>query len=162
MRSEFLNAPKQNGVFGAEILLNVRSGRGCLRADDGALLGAAPEGPATNAFVVWVGRPVIVVSEGVDSGDVVVVGSALRDLVGSDDAPVVFSLERVAANGVRAITDRALANFEREIAKAEAYVLVQCGWVEAESIRVELDGQAFEFRVNFELGADGKFGPAIV
>ncbi len=44
---------------------------------------------------------------------------------------------------------------------AEAYVLVQCAWSEADRLRVEVDGRGFVFRVEFRRQVDGGFSPFI-
>lgn len=148
-------------MFGPEILLNCRSGAACIRADDGQLCGTRPDLPVTNAFAVWVGSPVIVVSEGVGGSDAAVVASALREVVALGDVSVVFNRERLSASKVRAIADRRSTVAGRDIARAEAYVLVECAWVEADMVSVELDGESFDFRVRFEPGVAGRFTPVV-
>lgn len=161
MASALWSEPEREGVFGWEILLNVRSGDSCLRSTDGVFHGPMPEEPRTNAFVVWVGRPVVVVSEGVRPQDFESVATALRQVVGADKAPVVFSLGRTGTNHVRAeaVCDRVVTG--RELARAEAYVLVQCAWVEHKTIVVELGKQSFELEVEFKEMVDGRLGPVI-
>jgi hypothetical protein len=146
----------KNGVFGAEIVLNTRSGQACLRSDYGSVTGAPPP-PLTNAFFVWVGRPVIVVSEGVGTEDVDRIANALRSFVGVEHIPILFDLGRNAVGRVCAMASPASAGLLRELALAEAYVLVQCAWSEADRLRIEVDGRGFDFRVEFHRELDGSF-----
>ncbi len=159
MTSAFSKRPNRLGVFGPEIVLNVTSGRACLRVDD-SLVAPLPDSPTTNAFVVWVGRPVIVVSEGVRPSDAEIVASRLREFVEIDDAPVVFSCGR-SGEVARIMSAYAPSNLGRELARAEVYVLVQCAWTEAEFVSVNVDGQVFVFRVEFVRQQDGSFFPLI-
>ena len=158
MRGEFPERPTREGIFGPEILINATSGIGCLRLDNGTLIGPAPEPPSTNAFVIWLGRPIVVVSEGVQIGNVSRVAAGLRQIIGDTNVPVVVSLGRVAGRA-HAIVDGAVSHVERELARAEAYALVQAGWVEAEKIPLELNGQSFDFQFAFRPGEEGTFIP---
>jgi hypothetical protein len=97
VRLEFGETPAHEGVFGPEIWLNAVSGAACLRYDDGTTVGCPPEEPVTNAFVVWLARPVVVVSEGVDAVAVPAVAKELRALLEDPTVPVVFLLRRARA-----------------------------------------------------------------
>src|ERR1700689_359563 len=94
MRDEFSSAPEREGVFGPEIVISAVSGLGCLRLEDGSVVGGPPSAPSTNAFVVWLGRPIVVVSEGVQVRDAPLVATGLRELLDDANVPVVISLGR--------------------------------------------------------------------
>lgn len=156
MRLEFGETPAHEGVFGPEIWLNAVSGAACLRYDDGTTVGCPPEEPVTNAFVVWLARPVVVVSEGVDAVAVPAVAKELRALLEDPTVPVVFLLRRA-----RAMSDGTGVCSDRELARAEAYVRVQAGFEEHERIVVELDGQSYAFRLAFLTDGSRAFRPHI-
>jgi hypothetical protein len=160
MQRDPLMNPSKNGVFGAEIVLNTRTGHACFRSKEGSVIRAPPEPPTTNAFFVWVGRPVIVVSEGVSAEDADDVANALRGFVGEEHIPIVFNLGRSDVSDARVMASGSSCSL-RELALAEAYALVQCAWLEAERLRVEVDGRLFDFRVEFLPEADGKYVPFI-
>jgi hypothetical protein len=155
------SAPEREGVlWGWDIVLAVRSGQAWLRTADGEVRGTMPSGPKTNAFVVWVGRSVIVVSEGVEPGDFGAVAEALRDVVGLGSVPVLFDRGRAGVGAVRAVAHGDPSTARREVARAQAYVMVQCAWYEGAGITVELDGQTFGFEIRFERG-EGGYWPVV-
>jgi hypothetical protein len=157
-----VEAPQKEGVFGPEVLLNSTSGQGCLRFSDGTIRGPMPEPPSTNAFLVWLGYPVLVVSEGVRDADVSGVAHELRKSVGGPSIPVVVTLGPLeSGKGARALTDNPSARPRRDLARAQAFVLVQCSWDEGPRINVELDGEVYDFFVEFRESADGTFTPAV-
>lgn len=151
------------GIFGPEIVLNTVSGRGCVRRDDGVLVGELPPPPMTNAFLVWLGRPVVVISEGVSLANLPAVAEALRNLLGAAaSVPVVASMGRLGgAGGWRAASHNPGSCPDRDLARAEAYVLVQAGWNEGTPMRVELHGGLFSFGVEFREGPAGRYHPVV-
>ncbi|HEY2407233.1 MAG TPA: hypothetical protein VGI10_14585 [Polyangiaceae bacterium] len=162
MRSEYTtNAAAPEGVIGPEILLNPASGHACLRMDDGSLRGQSPEAPYTNAFVVWLGYPVAVISAGVAPVDLSSVAQELRRALEHESLPIVANQGRLpSGDGARCISFNPGQLPARELARAEAYVLAQRGWEEGQ-INVELDGQPFVFELEFQANADGNFMPRI-
>lgn len=162
MRRDFSATPTHDGVFGPEIILDSMTGHCCFKSDDGKLVGNVPERPTTNAFVVWLGHPVIVVSEGVQHANLPTVAAGLRNLLQDRTLPVVVSLGRRTGEAyVRAISDNPTSHLDRELARAEAYVLVQCAWDENEILRVALDDNLFEFRVEYRRESHGQFFPQV-
>jgi hypothetical protein len=163
MRSHSFGEPAGEGVFGPELLLNAASGAGCLRLEDGELVGELPDAPSTNAFLVWIGRPVIVVSEGVRALDLPVVAGRLRSLVGlGPSVPVVASLGRLPdGSGTRAVGDNPDACPDRELARAETYVQMQCGWDESERMTVELNGRPFVLTTRLRRDPGGRYTPLV-
>ncbi len=161
MRDEFSWTPGREGVFGPELGINAVSGVGCLRFEDGRVAGDPPGAPSTNAFVVWLGRPIVVVSEGVQEKDAPIVTAGLRELLDEANLPVVISLGRTGGQGpARAITVGA-DGYDRELARAEAYVLVQAAWIETDTLTIELNGRLFVFRVEFRTASDGRLTPHV-
>lgn len=155
-------APAREGVlWGYDIVLDVRSGLAWLRTADGDVRGTMPSGPKTNAFLVWVSRPVVVVSEGVALADFETVAEALRDIVGLGSLPVVFDRGRTGPDSVRAMAWCDPSTTRGEVARAQAYVMVQCAWYEDERITVELDGQTFGFEIRFERAETGVYWPVV-
>jgi hypothetical protein len=163
MVTDLLKSPTKEGVYGPEILLNCVSGQACLRFEDGTTRGNAPGPPCTNAFFVWVGRPVIVVSEGVQAPCTAAVAESLRTLAGAPDVPVVFNLGRLdGKDGVRVISVPASSNPRPDLARAEAYVMVQCAWHEGGALAVELDGRLFNVRIEFRQTEAGGYFPHVM
>jgi hypothetical protein len=162
MRVEFSKRPTHEGIFGPEILINVESGVGCLRLADGKTAGFIPEPPRTNAFAVWLQRPIVVVSEGIDVTNASRVAAGLRQLLEQADLPIVFSLGRgVGSAHARAVADNAVPHIERELARAAAYTSVQAGFFEESEFRIELDGRLFSFSVAFRPVVGGTSWPHI-
>ncbi|WP_394834466.1 hypothetical protein LVJ94_49020 [Pendulispora rubella] len=162
MRVEFDVVPASEGIFGPEILLNAVSGVGCLRFEDGKVIGRRPEVPVTNAFVVWLGRPIVVVSGGVEPENVPRVAKELRLLLEDLTVPVVVCVPRDSAqSSARAISDIAVSYIDRELARAEAYVRVQAAWEEGDRIEIELDGRPYSFRLEFRAGGAGGLVPHV-
>lgn len=156
-------APAREGVlWGWDIVLDARSGLAWLRTADGDVRGTMPSGPKTNAFVVWVGRPVVVVSEGVEPSAFEAVAGALRDIVGLGGVSIVFDRGRAGLGAVRAMAHCDPLVARREVARAQAYVMVQCAWYEGERITIELDGQAFGFEIRFERAERGVYWPVVL
>jgi len=143
-----LERPGDEGVFGPAVVLNSRSGEGCLWSQDGVVVGRMPSPPLTNAFVVWLGWPAIVVSEGVPPAALAVVARGLRELLETPGAPVLISLGKLpTGDGSRMLSDNPAGRPARDLARAEAYVAVQCGWFEGDAMTVDLDGERFELRL---------------
>jgi hypothetical protein len=154
--------PSRDGVWGPEIVVNAVSGDAQLRFNDGRVLGTPPPEPVTNAYMVWLGAPVIVISEGVRAEAIHTVASRLRAWLGLDNVPVVVSMEHLQGGiGTRILVDSPTYWEPRELARAEVYALVQCAWVEAEHVRVQLDGAEFGFDVRLKQLADGRYWPEV-
>jgi hypothetical protein len=117
----------------------------------------------TNAFLVWLGRPVVVISGGVSLADLPAVAEALRSLLGAAaSVPVVAGMGRLdGEDGWRAASDNPGSCPDRLLARAEAYVLVQAGWNEGTPLRVELDGEEFSFGVEFREAPAGRYHPVV-
>jgi hypothetical protein len=154
--------PDRDGVYGPEIVLGAVSGQACLRGDDGRLVGTPPLPPATNAFLVWLGESFIVISAGVLERDASSVAAGVRQSLNMPRAAVVVSLPRTAGTArERAVSDDPGDRPKRELARALAYVLVQSGWAEDDPLHIEVDGQAFAFRLRFKPEGEGTFAPSI-
>jgi hypothetical protein len=153
-------SPHVEGVFGPEVLLNVETGEGCLRSAGGVVTGPLPSSPATNAFLVWVGFAVLVVSEGVRDEHVTTVASKLRTRLQSQPLPIVFSRgQHPAQDGVVIITDAAGAA-PMQFARAEGYALVQAAWHEG-PVTVHVDGTPYTFEVSFTETTPGHYAPSL-
>lgn len=153
-------SPKIEGIFGPEVLLNVNTGEGCLRSAEGAVTGQLPGSPATNAFLVWVGFAVLVVSEGVPDEHVTTVAKKLRQLLGSEQLPVVFSRgQHATQDGVEIIVEPAGAP-DMQLARAEGYALVQAAWHEG-PVTVHANGASYTFEVSFVEVSAGSYLPAL-
>jgi hypothetical protein len=162
MKIDYFETQSKEGVFGPQIVLNALSGHSCLRFEDGKVIGNSPDAPMTNAFLVWVGWPVIVVSEGVRAEDLPDVAKQLRKAVHADTiVPVVATTGRLAdGTGARAVSDNPNLRARRDLAKAQAYVEVQCAWAE-EMITIEMDDERFKFLVMFRQVSPGRYSPLV-
>jgi len=156
------NAPanEDDGVFGPEVLLNVQSGKSCCRLSDDSLDGPLPTPPLTNAFFVWVGRRVLVVSDGIKEANIVRVASGLRENLREPALPIVFSYPTSSNTTYRLVCDARDDVRPSDVAKAQMYALVQCGWEERDTTML-VDGQRIVFRVSFALQDDGTYFPVL-
>jgi hypothetical protein len=135
-----------NGVFGDELLVDVATGECVLRS---SVVGRELARQHTNAFTVWVGRVVAVVSEGVSSSVYASASLAIREFLGFGNIPVVF---RAGGDGSVSSIDVLSDECDRcmsECAMAEVYVSVQCGLVESDVFHVDVGGQVFAFVTSF-------------
>jgi len=161
MQLSSLSIPTKEGVFGPELLLNSRTGRACFRLHDGTLIGEFPSKPITNAFLVWVDAPVLVVSEGVEDDCERAVAEQLRQLLAAPKLSIVFNKGRhPTGHGVLIVCDSSDVGFVSRMAKAEAYVLVQCAWEEDEAI-VHVGDERIVFRVSFQEVSAGSYRPVV-
>jgi hypothetical protein len=161
MRTEFLPYPTEEGVFGPEVVVSTISGDGCLRSQT-TTVGRHPETPAANAFLAWVGRPVLVVSEGVQVADAANVARGLRTFLQQENLPVLITTPHNAnAADASAISDDPSNAPERELARAMAFVLVQASWLESKIIRIQLNGCTHEFRSEMRERQGGGFWPYV-
>jgi hypothetical protein len=150
------------GICGPEILLNVDSGVGCFRFDDGRIAGVVPQEPITNAFVIWVGVYVVVTSAGVDADHVPQVAAGLRSLLGAQDVPVAIKLASPKRAGVaRLLVDGGSPVSRRQIARAEAYAQLQAGLADGGRLQVEVDGRLYELETGFAKRDDGTYIPTV-
>lgn len=153
-------SPNTEGLFGPEVLLNVETGEGCLRAADGVITGQLPSSPATNAFLVWVGFAVLVVSEGVRDQHLTTVANKLRQRLQTALLPIVFSRgQRKTQDGVDIITDAPDAE-PMQLARAEGYALVQAAWHEG-PVTVHTPGASYTFEVTFAETTPGNYLPTL-
>jgi hypothetical protein len=155
-----LPVPTVEGVFGPEVLLNTETGVGCFLDDEGVPSGALPGPPSTNAFLVWVGRAVLVVSDGVREEHRSVVAHTLRQRLHAAQLPIVFSQRAHAADGGTSIAVDAAGVQASELARAEAYALVQLAW-EEDVITVRVAGDVHRFEVSFVETQQSNYRPVV-
>jgi hypothetical protein len=154
--------PVVEGMFGPELTVDIGSGDGSLRFPNGAVLGEMPQGPATNGFLIWLGYPIVVLSAGITHANLTVVAARLRVLLNAPRIPVVANLGALSGGcGSRIIVDEEVRHPRRDLARAEAYALVQGGLLEGPRIIVELEDESFEFLVTFEPRDGGLWRPII-
>lgn len=147
-----LREPHQEGVFGPLLGIDVAQAR--VWQDGSVDPGKAELDPAVNARLVWVGKLVAVVSVGVEDARRGAVGDALRSFLGQAQLPIVFSRGWLPGKiGSIIAADSPLAVAGRDLARAEAYALVQTRWFQGERVLVELGPETFEFEVRSVLDA---------
>jgi len=106
---------------------------------------------------VWVGTLVAAVSEGVPESEVAKVSECLRSFLRRSELPVVFQREWLPnKTGIELCIDATAAVPRRELARAAAYALVQSAWLDRERVRVELDGESFDFDVRSSPDEEGR------
>ncbi len=153
--------PENESVYGPELLLGALTGEVLMRSD-GEVRGNTPTPPLTGAFFVWVGFPVVVVSEGVPPSRTTAVAGNLRAALSAPEVPIVFSTGRLeAGRGTTAASDNPVGSDAAGLARAEAYVLVQRAWHEGPTVAVELDGVRFELRLEMRAVGDGTYRPVV-
>lgn len=130
------------------ILLNTTTGRAALSTL--ARKGPDFQPPLTNAFVTMVERPVLVACEGIAPENAEPVARGLRAFLESEAVPVVFCLSRAGAIHMRCLSPGLPIADEPIAARAVAYVLVRCAWLEDEQIAIELNGRPYRFRLRFD------------
>lgn len=156
------NLPADEGVFGPEIVVDVQSGDAALRLDDGTIVGTHSGASSTNAFSVWVGQVVLVVSEGVTEAAFAHVAGGIRKTLGTDKLPIAFTHASGAdRTSAAATSDVTVPIADRELARAVAYVMVQCAWNEGPTLHVRMNGQAFIFRLEFKEVGPSQYVPVV-
>lgn len=150
-----LRAPELEGVFGPLLWVDASAGRVWQEGSAGQ---DTPElGSGTSVLLIWVGAPVAVVSLGVSDEDRAAVARAVRAFLRRPEASVVFELGWLPQKEGTSIAVEALdAVSRRELARAEAYALVQARWFEGESVAVELGAERFVFAVRTALDTSGR------
>ena len=157
-----LDKPKRDGVFGPELLLSAKTGDMAVQAAGNTTADGAQGGPWVNAFLVWVGVAVVVVSEGVEHSSADVVSTALRAALVRPDLAVVFALGgRKPGYSQATVSQGTVHTGARELARAEAFANVQCGLEEAKTVTVSQDGEQFAFALSFVEDTDGNFVPTL-
>jgi len=162
MQPALFNSNGIEGVFGPMILLNGKTGTACARLADGSLLGEPPLGANTNAFCVWSSGFTIVVSTGVQADAFDRVATALRELTERPTVPIAFILEQEPRGVERATVNAVEVYSRRDIAKAIAYVQVQCSWNEGPEVGVVIADESFTFHLRFVAGDGGRLRPVLV
>lgn len=139
-----LGAPHHEGAYGPLLWVDVSSGRVWQEGSAGE--GTPDLGTGTTALLIWVGLSVVAVSEGVPDAQLQLVGQGLRAFLGRPDLPIVFNRGWLPGKIGSKIVAHAPASVpERELARAEAYALVQAGWLERDSVTIELLAERFAF-----------------
>ncbi|MDX2055401.1 MAG: hypothetical protein SFV15_23570 [Polyangiaceae bacterium] len=134
------------GVFGPEILLSTVTGKAYRRSESDDAQTASSE-RLTNAFCVWASTLVLVVSSGVEPILFPTAAESLRNIVGDPGVPILFML---GDSGVeRAVSDVKASTSRKQLAKALAYVRVQCAWHDGPELSVVVDDTEFRFQVAF-------------
>jgi hypothetical protein len=147
-----LREPHQEGVFGPLLGIDVADAR--VWQEGSVHPGKAAQDPAVNARLVWVGSLVAVVSVGVEDARLPAVAQALRAFLGQPQLPVVFSRGWLPGKvGSVIATESPPTVAGRELARAEAYALVQTRWFQGERVLVQLGTDSFEFEVRSVLDA---------
>lgn len=150
-----LRAPHFEGIYGPLLWTEANAGR--VWQEGSAGQGTPELGSATSVLLVWVGTPVAVVSLGVSAEARGTVASAVRAFLRRPELPVVFELAWLPEKVGTTIAVEALdAVPRRELARAEAYALVQARWLESETVTVELEAERFVFTVATALDASGR------
>lgn len=146
----------KEGVVAPEVWIDALGGR--CATDLASLAGTAG---LVNAFTVWVGVRVVVVSPAGAGLDLRRVARSLRDLLGVRETPVIQVL-REHEHGVCATADHGLwSGNPGDLALAVAYVTVQCGWYEGEALEVELDGVSYHLGITMEPLGGGAYHPRV-
>lgn len=155
-----LRAPHFEGIYGPMLWVDASAGR--VWQEGSAGQGTPEPGSATSVLLVWVGTPVVVVSQGVREEDRAAVTRAVRAFLRRAEAPIVFELgwlpEKV---GTSIAVEAPDAVPRREVARAEAYALVQARWFAGENVAVELGPERFTFAVGTALDASGRLHATI-
>jgi hypothetical protein len=141
-----LGEPHHEGVYGPLLWVDVSNGRVWQEGSAGE--GTPELGTGTTALLIWVGMSVAVVSEGVPDAQLQLVGQALRAFLRRPDLPIVFRRDWLPRKiGSKIVADAPASVPDRELARAEAYALVQAAWLEQESVTIELRAERFAFEV---------------
>jgi hypothetical protein len=155
-----LGTPHHEGLYGPMLWIDVGSGR--VWQEGSAGRGTPELGTGTNVFLIWIGMPVAAVSEGVPDPQLQQVSRGLRAFLRRSDLPVVFNRGWLPGRvGAKIVVDAAAAVSRRELARAEAYALVQAGWFERERVSVELEAERFDFEVRSTADEAGRLQPVI-
>src|SRR4051794_16120573 len=85
-----LRPPPFEGICGRLLWVDASASR--VWQEGSAGQGAPDPGTATSVLLVWVGAPVVVVSQGIGEGDRPAVARAVRAALARPEAPVVFEL----------------------------------------------------------------------
>jgi hypothetical protein len=150
-----LSAPHHEGVYGPLLWVDAASGR-CWQ--EGSAGHGTPElGGGTNALMVWVGRLVVVVSMGVAEEQQARTSRALRTFLRQPELAIVFERSWLPDKaGTKVAVDAADAVPRRDLARAEAYALVQARWLDREQVLVELEAESFSFEARTVIDAAGR------
>jgi hypothetical protein len=150
-----LRAPHHEGVYGPLLWVDVTAGR--VWQEGSAGQGTPELGSGVHVLLVWVGAMVAVVSMGVDDPQIASVSQAVRAFLGNPDAAVVFERGWLPEKIGTRIAAQAPTEFPRsELARAEAYALVQARWLDLERVTIELATERFVFDVRTVLDASGR------
>ena len=150
-----LRAPHHDGVYGPLLWVDATSGR--VWQEGSAGHGTPELGSGTNVLLVWVGRMVPIVSLGIADEHLTGVSQALRAFLRSADAAIVFERSWLPDKiGISIAVEAADAVPRRELARAEAYALVQARWFERERVTVELGAEHFVFDVRTSVDMSGR------
>ena len=129
-------SPTDPGVFGPEILVDVSTGESWVRSE-GQM---PPRGTrVTNAFLVSVGRTVLVISSGVPTESRRRVAHRMRH-ESAESIPVLFSEVAAEPDDFRATSDCVDDCPNATLASALVYALVQRSLYEFSQFRVVVDG----------------------
>jgi hypothetical protein len=146
-----LLAPRQEGVFGPQLWIDVPGRRVWQEGSAGD--GVGEPGANSSARLVWVGRLVVVVAMGPQQEQLPGIAGALRAFFRQEQLPIVFSRAWLPEKIGTVIAADAAGASALDLARAEAYALVQARWFEEERITVELTGEVFQFEVRSVLDA---------
>lgn len=153
--SHDLRAPHFEGVYGPLLWVDASSRR--VWQEGSAGQGTPELGSATSVLLIWVGTPVAVVSLGVSDAARSEVARAVRAFLRRPETPVVFELAWLPQKiGTTIAAEAPDAVPRRELARAEAYALVQARWLDADSVTVDLGTERFVFAVGTALDASGR------
>ena len=151
------------GVFGPEIVVGTATGEVQLRWLDGRIFGNVPQHPITNAYLVHLTAPVVVVSQGVQPDDAPKVAMRMRAQLGLADIPVLFNQGIFKGGpGTRVLAHHSGTWPSRELARAEAYVLAQRALVEAKKLTIQLGTEEFHFELRVRQLANSGFRTDII
>lgn len=153
MRSEFAALGSEPGVQGPPIVVNQSTAE--IRLADLSTVvpsESASLGGLVLAHVVWVGRFVCVVSAGVPQGRRGRLAARLRAFLAAPALPLVFTLsprpdERPCV--AVSVQDTSCQAESVDLARAQAFVLVQCAWLETPDVLVQLDSEEYRFLLEF-------------
>jgi hypothetical protein len=150
-----LSAPHFEGIYGPLLWVDASASR--LWQEGSAGQGTPEPSSATSVLLVWVGTPVVVVSLGVRDEARAAVAHTVRAVLRRPEVPIVFELGWLPQKGGMLIaTDAPSTAAKRELARAEAYALVQARWLEGDRVIVELGSESFAFTVSSALDASGR------
>jgi hypothetical protein len=142
--------PPCDGVYGPMYVVN---------AIDGRCSVASP--PLTNAFLVWVGFPVLVVSAGVARADWAAAAARIRTDLAAPDLAIVFASASVDLTRPTVHVDAPLRHSVVDLARAEALVILQCTFLETDAIDVDVDGVLVGLACDHEVLSDGGWWPRV-